>query len=197
MFSVVVLVLHDPVDRGEHPRHVGLTDRVGDLDADDLRVRRHAEEVGAVARADGIRFAVKPGDDPGHVRAVTERVEVAERAVAALGGEVRTVDDLAGGAQAIDRRHAEVDERDADALAGVARVPVCVRSVHPLDVVHRVDVSHRVERRRGRAVRAAEELHRAIRSHLCHGGRGAELGNGCGRDVSDDCVDQGPICWVT
>ncbi len=51
---------------------------IGDLDADDAGVGGHADEVvlGGQRRVSGHRV-VTPGDDPGHVGAVTECVEVA------------------------------------------------------------------------------------------------------------------------
>ena len=60
------------------------------------------EVLGVVLVAGGHR-RVAPGDDPGHVRAVAEAVQVAQVRRLALQRQVRPVDDLAGGGEPLDR----------------------------------------------------------------------------------------------
>ncbi len=83
--AVVVAVLHDPVDAGDDLRHVGRTVGRADLDVDDPRVGRDADELGRVTQVAG----VTAGDDPGHVRAVAVRVDRLGQAVPGSRGTGR------------------------------------------------------------------------------------------------------------
>ncbi len=167
-------VLGDPVDRRDDLRDVGGAVGVRDLDADDARVRGHAEEVvAASAGLLGVHARVAAGDDARHVRAVTERVEVAGRLVLRLGGEVRAVEDLALAGQALHRRHAGVDDRDVDALARAALRP------HRADADELGDVAQRV--RVGGGVVGRDLLGRGLRL----GGRLGVVLAGLGRGQRD------------
>ncbi len=54
---------------------------------------------------------------------MAEGVEVAERVVLGLEGEVGPVDDLAGDGESLDRRHSRVDERHSDTRPGHSLAP--------------------------------------------------------------------------
>ena len=82
---------------------------------------------------------------------MTVGVEGPERSVLRLEGEVRAIDDLARGREAIHRGHAGIDERDIDAGARVPGVPIRSRTDVLRRVVHGVHVGRRViAGRRGR-----------------------------------------------
>ena len=66
---------------------------VGDLEADQVGLGRDADEVGRVGVRAGCGVGVA-GDQAGHERAVAVRVEVLQRRVARLRGEVRAVEDV-------------------------------------------------------------------------------------------------------
>ena len=100
-----VVVAVDPLEGREHTREVRLAVGAGDLEADQARARGHAAEAGD---------AIAAGDQAREVRAVAERVEVAQVTVVALGREVRAVDHAARLGEAADRDHARVDEGDVD-----------------------------------------------------------------------------------
>ena len=123
--TAVLPVLHDPVDRGEHLRDVGRSVRVGDLDAQDASVRRHAGEVLGVMSDGTARVA--PGDDSREVGAVPVGVEVAQVRPLRLEGEVRAGDDPARLCQPVDRHDSRVDERNVHAFPGEARSEHVVR----------------------------------------------------------------------
>ena len=121
---VVGLVLDDPVDRGDDLGDVRPSVGNTDLEAHDARIGRDAEEVGRVGRVGPwLGVAAASGDDPGHERAVTVGVEVGQVWRLGLERKVRTVDDLVGGAQALHRRNAGIDQGDIYSLARVAGVP--------------------------------------------------------------------------
>ena len=105
---VVVPVLDDPVDAGDHLGDVGLARCAGDLDVDDPAVRGDAAD----------HVAVVTGDDAGEVGAVAVGVEPGEIVEAAFVREVGPVDDLAGLVEPVDRSDAGVDQGDVDALPG-------------------------------------------------------------------------------
>ena len=137
----VVAVLHDPIDRGDHLRHVDAAVGGADLEAQDPRVGGHAEEVRRVARVgagDGVAAAA--GDDAGEERAVAVRVEVPHVRVLRLEAEVGPVDDLARRREALHRDHARVDDRDVDPGAGVAGAPPVGDPGVGVGAVHRVRV---------------------------------------------------------
>ena len=106
--AVAIVVAADPVQRREHAGEIGAAVGTGDLEAHHARRRCDAREA---------RGRVAPGDQAREVRAMAERVEVAQVAVAALGREVRAVDQAARLGQATDRDDARVDQRDVDAAA--------------------------------------------------------------------------------
>ena len=123
--AVVGLVLDDPVDRGDHLADVHAAVGDADLEADDPGIGGDAAEArGRRVRVRRRERRVLAGDDAGHERPVAVRVEVPEGRVLRLEREVRAVDDLARRGEALDRADARVDERDVDAGAGVAGVPV-------------------------------------------------------------------------
>ena len=95
-----MLVLHDPVDGGDHLHHVGGTVRRADLHVDD-----------AGAGSDAVHTGPGTVDDAGEVRAMAVGVEVLEPWHLGVEREVGTVDDLA---DARDRRDAGVDQCDVD-----------------------------------------------------------------------------------
>ena len=118
----VVLVSDNPVDRCDDLADVGNSVRVADLDVHDVGVRCHAEEF---VRVELLEVPVRPasrhvvaGDDPSEVGAVTEAVQVGACRILRVERKVRTIDDLARVVETLDRRHARVDQCDADALAG-------------------------------------------------------------------------------
>ncbi|GAB3868624.1 hypothetical protein GCM10027610_126180 [Dactylosporangium cerinum] len=103
-------MLDDPVDAGDHLRDVHGAAGRADLDRGQLRLGGDAAEAGGGVVAD---------DDAGEMRAVAERVEVAQVGRLGLEREVRAVDDLRRG-QAGHVDDAGVDERDADPAAVAA-----------------------------------------------------------------------------
>ena len=107
-----------------------------------LGVGGDADEVLGVVLAAVLHLRVASGDDPGHVGAVPEGVEVAEVRGLGLEGQVRAVDDPAV-VEALHRRHTGVDEGHADALAGeLAAAGIGLRP----DVLHAGALVHRVQR---------------------------------------------------
>ena len=129
VLRVVVAVRHDPVDRGDDLRDVDGALRCRHLDAGQPGTGRDALELPAREQ----RRRVVAGDDAGHVRAVTERVQVPLRFRLALERQVRAVDDVAVG-QPAHRHHAGVDQSDSDALARDSP------AVHPVGADDRGDV---------------------------------------------------------
>ena len=131
--AVGLPVRDHPVDGGQHLADVGGARGVGDLDADQPGVGRHADEV-LLAAADGGRDLVVPtGDEAGHVGAVAVGVLVAQVVVLRLEGQVRPVQRPCS----VPRRPSTgtvpgVDQGDVDALAGVAGVPVAGGAEHVL-----------------------------------------------------------------
>jgi hypothetical protein len=104
-------VLDDPVDRRDDLRDIHGSVGGTDLQRDELGVRGHAHEAGT--------GGVATGDDPGHMGAVAVGVAPLQVRRLTLEREIRAVGDVAGG-ESVHGRDAGVDERDADALAGVA-----------------------------------------------------------------------------
>ena len=78
---------------GDDLRHVAAALGVGDLDADDARVRGDALVVGGVARV-GVDAGVAARDEAGHEGPVAEGVQVGGVGVLRLEREVGAVDDL-------------------------------------------------------------------------------------------------------
>ena len=75
--TVVVLVLHHPVDCGEDLRHVHGSIKRPNLDTEDTGFGSETREVAVVDGLQGPRPSfVATGDDPGHVRPVTVRVQM-------------------------------------------------------------------------------------------------------------------------
>ena len=109
---VVVAVLDDPVDPGDHLGDAGLTARTGNLDAHDPAVRCDARYL----------VAVVAGDDPGQVRAVPVCVEIGKVREATFVRQVWPVDDLARLIEPVHRGDTRVDQCNVDALTGVALV---------------------------------------------------------------------------
>ena len=135
--------------------------------------------------ARGGRCRVGPGvlarDDPGHVGAVPEGVQVAGAGRLRLEGQVRAVDDLARRGQALDRRDAAVDERDVDALAG-QRLPLVAGTGDGADVVHRPGIAD--------GVVGGQQLHRGVPRHLGHAGVGTQPGRHRRGRLDGDGVDE-------
>ena len=78
---------------------------------------------------------VVPGDDARQMRAVAEAVDEGQVLGLRLEGEVRTPHHLAR--EAVDRRDAGVDERDAHARTRVAAQPCVLRADDPSQRVQR------------------------------------------------------------
>ncbi len=143
--AVAAAVLHHPVDPGDDLRDIGGTGGVRDLDVEDAGVRGDADEAVVRRRPDRCREVVVPaGDDPGHVRAVAVGVEVAQLLVARLEGQVRPVDDLAGGREAVHRDDTGVQHGDVHAGAGQAAAPDLLRPDGLGDVEQRRGPDRRV-----------------------------------------------------
>ena len=79
-----------------------------------------------VLPVDGL--VVPATDDARHVGAMAEGVQVLKGRRLRFERQVRPLQELAGRRHAIDRGHARVDEGDADALAGVTRLPHGLRT---------------------------------------------------------------------
>jgi hypothetical protein len=189
----VVPVLHHPVDRGDDLRHIGGAIPVGDLHADDPGAGRHADEVVLDSLLDGQRGRiVAAGDDAGHVGAVPERVDVTSRVLLRLERQVRSVQDLARGAQSVDLGDAGVDHGDVDSLAGEAVVPVFPRAGDLLgDVVHRPEVLLGREA----VVHTGEQAHPPVLGHGRDARRGPQLADPARRQIRGEPVDEteGPV----
>jgi len=97
-------------------------------------------ELGIISGFAAEEAQVVTRDQPGHERAVAVGVEVAQRRALGVEREVGAVHDLARGVEPRDRRDAAVDQRDVDALAGVARVPPRLRAGAERGVRHRVEI---------------------------------------------------------
>ena len=142
---VVVLVLHDPVDGRDHLGHIDAAVGVGNLEGDDAGIGGHPpvgrRRGGGVRRRDG---AVLAGDEPGHERAVTVRVELGQVRRLRLHREVGAVDHLAGRVEARNRRDARVDDGDVDTGTGPAGVPPVLGAGDGGGGVHRVRIGGRV-----------------------------------------------------
>ena len=68
------------------------------------------------------------------------RVEIAQVGRLRLEGEIRPVNDLAGAAEALDRRDPRVNDRNVDSGPGVPRIPPCLGTKDRRRVVHRIDI---------------------------------------------------------
>ena len=148
-------MLDDPVDRRDDLRNVGAAVRRRDLEADDPRVRGDAD-VGRRRRAP-VRRDRRGDCDQWH--AAGHDLAGHRQRLAAQGARLRR----AGGqrrlrhgrhhralrrrrAQALDRRHAGVDDGDVDSVAGVARAPPGLRAEVARRRRGRVRVGRRVVR---------------------------------------------------
>ena len=103
-------MLDRPIDPGDELGSGDRTIAAGDLDRCEVGIRGDAGEA-----------VTLPGDDPGQVRAVTERVTEDRRRIVLLGAQIDRCDDLA--VERFDRRDTGVDHRHADAIARRAERP--------------------------------------------------------------------------
>ncbi len=104
-------------------RDVGGAVGVSQLQADHARVGGDAHEwLGADRRDARVHTGVTSGHDAGHVRAVTEGVQVAQRRNLGLERQVRALNQLVAALEAGHGGHSGVEQGDVDALSGDAAV---------------------------------------------------------------------------
>ena len=182
-------VLHHPIDRRDHLRDIGSSAAIRNLERHDPRARRDPHETGRLAPVvRATRRRVTPGDDAGHVRAVAERVEVAQVVLLGLEGQVGAVHELVRGVESLDRRDARVDHCDVDAPPVVAVRP---------EVGGPDDIGRRLQ---GAGIRCGippvdrrAQADAAIHGHRTHAARAAQRRHRGPGDLGREPVDEGDL----
>ena len=142
--AIVVLVVDDPVDRGDHLGDIDASIGGSDLETDDASVRSDSSvHPGGCIRVRLLQVRVFAGDQAGDECAMTIGVEVGQVWSLRFERQVGTVDNLVGSGETFDGCDPRVDDRHVDAGPGDSLIPECGGADVLGHRLHRVSVESR------------------------------------------------------